>query len=205
MLPPDHRRESLLRSLRKNLGLLFGLAAIAWGLELIDAVLPGSWDRFGIRPRSLAGLLGIAFSPFLHLGFSHLVSNTLPFLMLGGIVLIGGRRIFALATLSILALGGAALWMLGPPHTNHVGASLLIFGYLGFLLSRGVIERSVFWIVVAVVVLAVYGGMMSGVLPGVKGVSWQGHLCGFLAGVVAAKMLFSRSTPPGGTRGDLRG
>lgn len=192
LLPADHRRDSFFAAVRANLGLLLGLAAIPWGLEILDFVLPGSLDRFGIRPRDLSGLTGIAAAPFLHQGFGHLASNTLPFLVLGGIVLIGGRRNFVNASLVILALAGGALWTLGPQGTNHIGASILVFGYLGFLLARGVIERSLFWTVTSVIVLVFYGGMISGVLPGEEGVSWQGHLFGFLAGILAARILFTR-------------
>ena len=192
LLPTDHRRASLVAAVRKNLGLLLGLAAIPWAIEIFEFIIPGSFDGFGIRPRTLGGLLGIATVPFLHGGFGHLVSNTLPFLVLGGIVLIGGRRIFVTAILVIMGLAGGAIWTLGPANTNHIGASILVFGYLGFLLARGVIERSVFWIVTSLVVLVCYGGMIGGVLPGEVGVSWQGHLFGFVAGILAARILFTR-------------
>ena len=93
---------------------------------------------------------------------------------------------------SMIAIGGGAVWTLGPGATNHIGASGLIFGYLGFLLARGIVERPGFWIVVSVLVVPLYGGMIAGVLPGQEGVSWQGHLFGFLGGIVAAKVLFTR-------------
>lgn len=192
LLPPDHRRESFLEALRSHLGLLLLLVAIPWGVEIFDWVMPGSTDGFGIRPRRIAGLPGIAAMPFLHGGFGHLVSNTLSFLLLGGLVLLGGRRLFLLASLCILALGGAALWTLGPSGTNHIGASLLIFGYLGFILARGLIERSLVWTLVAVGVFLLYGGMIAGVFPGERGVSWQGHLAGFVAGILCAKILVAR-------------
>lgn len=180
--------------------LLFGAVAVAWGLEILDLILFGFFDRFGIQPRTLSGLIGVATAPFLHLGFPHLLSNTLPFLMLGGIVLIGGRKVFLTATLIIIAVGGMALWMLGPSATNHIGASLLIFGYLGFLLARGIFEKSLFWIVVSVITLVFYGGMLAGVLPGQPGISWQGHLFGFVAGVFAARVMFTRTVEPLATR-----
>ena len=191
-LPTYHRRDQIVGAIKDNLSLLFGLAAIAWALEIFDLILFGFLDSFGIQPRTIRGLFGVAATPFLHLGFGHLISNTLPFLVLGGIVLIGGRKIFLLASLLILAIGGGAVWTLGPGATNHIGASGLIFGYLGFLLARGIFEKSGFWIVVSIIVLVLYGGMIAGVLPGQAGVSWQGHLFGFLGGVVAAKVLFTR-------------
>ncbi|MDF2378037.1 MAG: rhomboid family intramembrane serine protease [Verrucomicrobiales bacterium] len=194
-LPADHRRDQLVSAVKDNLALLFGAVAIAWGLEIFDTLLFGFLDRFGIQPRSLSGLPGIATSPFLHLGFGHLLSNTLPFLVLGGVVLIGGRKVFLTATLFILSVGGMALWTLGPAATNHVGASGLIFGYLGFLLARGLVEKSAFWIIVSIVTLVLYGGMLNGVLPGQPGISWQGHLFGFFAGLLAARVMFTREKP----------
>lgn len=191
-LPSDHRGRRVLESIRENLILLTGLVAAAWALEFIDLILRGSLDGFGIRPRTLEGLWGIALMSFLHGGFGHLLSNTVPFLLLGGIVLLGGRRVFGLATLVVLAVGGGALWTLGPVGTNHIGASLLVFGYLGFLLTRGIVERSPVWIAVSVLVLALYGGLIRGIFPAEAGVSWQGHLSGFVAGIIAARVIFTR-------------
>jgi len=190
-LPEDHRGSRLLVAVKDNLFLLFGAVVLAWGVEIVDTLLLGRLDQFGIRPRTREGLIGVVTAPFLHLGFGHLLSNTVPFLLLGGVVLLGGRKLFVVVTLVVAALGGMALWTLGPPASNHIGASLLVFGYLGFLLARGVFERSVFWIVVSVTTLLLYGGMIRGVFPSQPGISWQGHLCGFLAGVVAARLLIS--------------
>lgn len=177
--------------MKDNLVLLFGAVAVAWGLQIADLVTFSFLDNFGIKPRTLSGIPGILAAPFLHGGFGHLISNTFPFLMLGGIVLIGGRKLFVAISLFIIATGGGALWTIGPAGTNHIGASLLIFGYLGFLLARGVVEKSTFWIVVSIVVLILYGGMLAGVLPGQQGISWQGHLFGFVAGVLGARVLLT--------------
>lgn len=194
-LPVHHPAARVAESIKENLVFLFGCMAVAWGLEILDTLLFGSLDQFGIQPRTVSGLFGIFLSPFLHGGFGHLISNTLPFLVLGGIVLIGGRRVFVTATAFIIAVGGGALWTLGPGSTNHIGASLLIFGYLGFLLARGVVERSGFWITVSVIVLVVYGGMIGGILPGERGISWQGHLFGLIAGILAARVIFTKTRP----------
>lgn len=190
-LPTDHRRQQWGLAMKNNLVLLFGAVAVAWGLQIADLVTFSFLDNFGIKPRTLSGIPGILAAPFLHGGFGHLISNTFPFLMLGGIVLIGGRKLFVAISLFIIATGGGALWTIGPAGTNHIGASLLIFGYLGFLLARGVVEKSTFWIVVSIVVLILYGGMLAGVLPGQQGISWQGHLFGFVAGVLGARVLLT--------------
>jgi membrane associated rhomboid family serine protease len=167
--------------------LLFGLLAVMWAVEVVDFLLPMvDLDQFGIRPRSERGLLGILLSPFLHVGFGHLLSNTLPFLLLGGLVMTGGRRVFLLLSLWLTVIGGAGVWLLGGGRTVHLGASLLIFGYLGFLLSRGIAERSIGGVLVSLAILLGYSGMLYGVLPGQPGISWLGHLCGFIAGIAGA-------------------
>ncbi|MEM7697332.1 MAG: rhomboid family intramembrane serine protease, partial [Verrucomicrobiota bacterium] len=192
---PAQRYPNLFVAIKENLLLLAVGVVIFWGVEIVDTLLLNFLDRFGIQPRSLSGFTGILTAPFLHLGFGHLISNTIPFLILGGIVLLGGRRNFLMSSLIIITIGGAMLWVMGPSQTNHIGASLLIFGYLGFILARGIFQRSVLWIVVGVITLVAYGGMLQGVLPGEKGVSWQGHLFGFIAGVISARVLFTREKP----------
>ncbi|BDS07783.1 rhomboid family intramembrane serine protease [Oceaniferula spumae] len=191
-MPSDQRRSQLMTAVKDNLVLLLGAVAIAWGLEVLDFIFRGYFDRFGIQPRRVSGLPGVLTSPFLHLGFGHLISNTVPFLILGGMVLMGGRRVFVAATVFIMIVGGLALWTLGPSATNHVGASGLIFGYLGFLLVRGIFQKSVIWIIVSIGILLLYGGMLNGLFPGQPGISWQGHLFGFIAGILAAWAMFTR-------------
>lgn len=165
-----------------------------WVVEIADFILPFTpLDAFGIRPRSSSGLWGVPLSPFLHFGFGHLISNSLPFLLLGGLVMIGGLRQFILLSLWITIAGGSGVWLLGASGTVHAGASLLIFGYLGFLLSRGIAERSIGGILMSLVILAGYGGMLYGVFPGQPGISWLGHLSGFLAGVAGAFLLAETS------------
>ncbi len=177
----------LLQTFKEQSVLLFGLLSVMWAVEVLDFLLPiVDLDQFGIRPRSGRGLLGILLSPFLHAGFGHLLSNSLPFLLLGGLVMTGGRRRFLLLSLWLTVIGGTGVWLLGGGRTVHLGASLLIFGYLGFLLGRGVAERSIGSVLVSLGLLIVYGGMLLGVLPGQPGISWLGHLCGFLAGTAAA-------------------
>lgn len=179
--------RTFLQSLKEHALLLFGLLAAMWAVEVVDFVLPMvDLDQFGIRPRSARGLVGILLSPFLHVGFGHLLSNSLPFLLLGGLVMTGGRRRFILLSLWLTVIGGGGVWLLGGSRTVHVGASLLIFGYLGFLISRGFVERSISGVLVSLGILLAYGGMLYGVFPGQPGISWLGHLCGFLAGIAGA-------------------
>lgn len=194
--PVSSIARPLLQSLKDHAALLFGLLAIMWAVEVVDFILPFvRLDSLGIRPRSTDGLLGILLSPFLHFGFRHLISNSIPFLLLGGLVMTGGLRLFFLLSLWVTVVGGSGVWLLGAAGTVHAGASLLIFGYLGFLLSRGLAERSLSGILVSLVILFAYGGMLYGVLPGQPGISWLGHLSGFLAGVTGAFLLARDITP----------
>lgn len=180
----------LLQSIKEHALFLLGLLAVMWAVEVMDFLLiMVKLDSFGIHPRTGRGLVGILLSPFLHVGFGHLISNSLPFLLLGGLVMIGGRRQFLLLSLWVTVIGGSGVWLLGGSQTVHLGASLLIFGYLGFLLSRGIIKRSIAGIAFSLVLLFAYGGMLYGVLPGQPGISWLGHLCGFLAGIGGAFLL----------------
>ena len=185
------RPRSLVGTIKAHAVLLLTLLGIMWAVEILDLLPFVHLDSFGIRPRSLAGLAGIIFTPFLHDGFGHLIANTFPFVILGGIVLLGGLGVFWRVTLFVTLVGGLGVWLCAGRLTNHIGASGLIFGYLGFLLARGVFEKSLPWMLAACAVLIAYGGLLFGVLPIRAGVSWQGHLFGFLAGVGAARLLFS--------------
>ncbi|MGC6425711.1 MAG: rhomboid family intramembrane serine protease [Akkermansiaceae bacterium] len=186
--PVTHRLRKFFKALKDHLSILLIAVSIAWGLEILDTLFLGFFDRFGIQPRSLAGLPGVLTAPFLHLSFDHLASNTVSFLILGGIILIGGRKVFLRSSMFIILVGGITLWALGPSATNHIGASGLIFGYLGFLFARGIFGTSLFWVGVSILVLYLYWEMLRGIFPREPGISWQSHLFGFLAGILAARV-----------------
>lgn len=155
-------------------------------VELVDVILPADLDTNGIIPRTLGGLDGIVWMPFLHGGWPHLLSNTLPFLVLGFLVFANGLGQWIAVTATIWIVGGVGVWLTGASGSVHVGASGVIFGWMLFLLVRGVFNRSFRQLAVAVVLLAYWGTMLFGVLPGDPGISWQGHLFGALGGVLAA-------------------
>lgn len=167
-----------------------GFVAVLYVLEAIDTVAGNRLDAWGIQPLSVDGLRGIAFAPMLHNGWGHLFANTVPLLVLGFLVLMSGIGRGLAATGIIWVIGGLGTWLTGG-HALHLGASVLVFGWLAFLLVRGVFTRSVGQILLGVVVLFVYGGILWGVLPGQNGISWQGHLFGAIGGVVAAWVLSS--------------
>ncbi len=173
----------------KNIQVLLLMLAFVWALELIDILLfKQGLNRYGIYPRSIEGLRGILFAPLLHGGISHIAANSLPFLILGFFVMLRGLSSFAGVTAIIWIVGGLGTWLTGGVGTVHIGASIIIFGYLGYLLARAYFERSMSALLIAIFVGVLYGGMIFGVLPIQAGVSWQGHLFGFVGGIMAAKL-----------------
>ena len=170
-----------------------GFVALLWVAEIIDTVLGNSLDDEGIRPGTTDGLVGILWAPLLHGGFGHLVSNTVPLLVLGFMVLLAGLARGLAVTAIVWVVGGLGTWVTGGAGTVHLGASGLVFGWLTFLLVRGFFTRRPVELLVGVGVFLVYGGVLLGVLPGTPGVSWQGHLFGAVGGVLAAWWLASRT------------
>jgi membrane associated rhomboid family serine protease len=168
-------------------GPLLLLVGAMWAAHVVDVVVPGlDLDVHGIRPRTVGGLDGILWAPFLHGGFVHLLSNTVPLLVLGGLVLLRGRREWVAVTVFVVLVGGGLTWLLAR-STIHIGSSILAFGYAGFLLAIGVVERSIGGILLGAVVVVLFGGtLLWGILPINVGVSWEGHLLGLTAGVLAA-------------------
>jgi len=175
---------------------VMGLLLLAlWGLEVVDQSSGNSLDPYGIRPRTDEGLVSIFWAPWLHGGWAHLVSNSVPFFVLGLLVLLEGWRAWAWATLVTVVVSGGLVWLVSPPASLTLGASGVVFGWLTYLLVRGLWSGSPAQIAIGVVVLFVYGGVLWGVLPGAAGVSWQGHLGGAVGGLLAARLLHAGRPP----------
>jgi membrane associated rhomboid family serine protease len=168
---------------------------VLFAIEGIDRWLGGRMDvDAGIIPRRIDGIDGVFFAPFLHHGFEHLYSNSIPLILLGTFVLAAGTRRFLLSTLVIALVSGLGVWFLGSPRSVVVGASGVIFGYLGLLLMRGIVERTWWNLAVVLLVGLLYGWqLVGGILPTDSRVSWQGHLFGLVGGMLSA-ILFRR--PP---------
>ena len=163
---------------------------LAWTFELVDRVaFGGGLERYGIQPRTLSGLWGILLAPLLHVSWVHLAANTVPFVVLGWLVMLRGVGQFLVVTAVAIVIGGLGVWVFGAARSVHVGASGLIFGYLGYLLARGYFERSLGALLLGVVALILYGSVLWGVLPGRPGISWEGHLFGVVGGIAAARLL----------------
>ena len=164
--------------------------ASLWVVELADFLAGLNLDQYGILPRDATGLRGIPLHVFLHGDFLHLLSNTGPLIVLGGLISLRGKGRLFMASAFIVLVGGFMVWLVAgivSGYGIHIGASGLVFGYFGYLTARAIHERSFSSIVIAIAVIAVYGaGILLGVLPTDERVSWEGHLFGLLAGVTYA-------------------
>jgi membrane associated rhomboid family serine protease len=163
-----------------------GFVMLLWAIEFVDVVLGNRLDDEGVRPRDDEGLVGILFAPLLHAGWDHLIANSLPLLVLGFLVFLSGIGRALAATAVIWVVGGLGTWLIAPEHTVHIGASVIVFGWLTYLMLRGIFARNEAQIALGAVILVLYGGLLLGVLPGQPGVSWQGHLFGAIGGGLAA-------------------
>ncbi|WP_141277372.1 rhomboid family intramembrane serine protease [Pseudonocardia hydrocarbonoxydans] len=186
VLPPQPARAAVT---------MLVFTALLYVVEIADVISGDALERNGIQPRETGDLDGILWSPLLHGDWAHLAANTVPFLVFGFLAMAGGVRQFVLVTATIWLLGGLGVWLTGEDGTYHIGASGLVFGWLAFLLTRGFFARSGRQIAVAVVLFLIWGGVLFGVLPGQPGISWQAHLFGALAGVLAAWLVARADRP----------
>jgi membrane associated rhomboid family serine protease len=177
------------RTQREGIELLGAIVALMWLIEVINAIDGYQLTTDGIYARDVDRLWGILTAPFLHVSFGHLISNTIPFVFMGVIIALRGAARLALVTAIVIVLGGLGTWLIAPAHVSTVGASGVVFGYAAYLLARGLFDRSALEVLTGVIVGAVWGGALVASLVPHYGISWQGHLCGAIAGVVAAWLL----------------
>nr|VFK41598.1 MAG: Rhomboid family protein [Candidatus Kentron sp. SD]VFK47528.1 MAG: Rhomboid family protein [Candidatus Kentron sp. SD]VFK80230.1 MAG: Rhomboid family protein [Candidatus Kentron sp. SD] len=169
-------------------GLAIAFVAIIWAVEIVNLFMGHGLSRFGILPRTAQGLMGIGLAPFLHAGPIHAALNTAPLFILGAFVSLRGVRTYLAVSVIVILLSGGAVWLFGRP-SYHLGASSLVFGYFGFLVARGWYERSFLSLAVAAITILLYGGIIWGILPVRSYISWEGHLFGLIAGIIAARIL----------------
>lgn len=182
-------RQKLTRALRYRFAALAAFVAAIWAIQTLNwATGYGLNAAFGLIPRHTSGLDGIIAMPVLHASFAHLISNTPPLLVTGALLMATARRALFAVNAVIVVLGGALVWLLGS-SAIHIGASGLVFGWLGFLIVRGFVDRSIVTLGVSLLVGLLYGSLLWGVLPGQPGVSWEAHAFGALAGAIAAVAL----------------
>ncbi|HEY3752870.1 MAG TPA: rhomboid family intramembrane serine protease [Pseudonocardiaceae bacterium] len=198
ILPPHPLRAA---------AVIVAFTALLYLIELVNiTAFHGSLDRDGIHPRTLTGLADIIWAPLLHVSWAHLIGNTVPVLVFGYLAMAGGLVPWFAVTATIWVISGLGVWLIAPSTTITVGASGVAFGWLTFLLVRGIFSRSVGQIVIALVLLFYWGSVLWGLLPGRTDISWQGHLFGALAGILCAwltskatrsRMSSASSTVPG--------
>jgi membrane associated rhomboid family serine protease len=197
----------------EGLLLLLAIVVLMWLVEGINSLTAHGRALDGdgaIYPRNFDHVWSIFTAPFLHFGWQHLIDNTIPFVFMGLFIAVRGAARLAVVTLIVVVIGGLGTWLIAPAGTETVGASGIVFGYAAYLFTRGLFDRSLLEIGIGLVVGVVWGGaLLSSIVPQ-QGISWQGHACGAVAGVIAAWVLASRrarrtppspSSGPGGGRG----
>jgi membrane associated rhomboid family serine protease len=177
---------------RQGLVLVAAMVAVMWVVEAIDRIDGGSLESHGIEPKDVDGLPGIFAAPFLHAGWGHLIGNTIPFAILGATIAIGGLVRVAAVTAIVALGGGLGTWLIAPSGTDHIGASGVVFGFATYLIARGLFSRNLMHLAIGLGVVAIYGTTLLTSLAPRDGISWQGHLCGGIAGVIAARVLDRR-------------
>lgn len=171
---------------RRRLGGLLFLVVLIWGTFVAGRLFSLDLVQCGILPRDWQSIAGVLAWPFLHVSVDHLWSNSLTLILFGAIIsLRSSNREFLALSFFITVYAGLGVWLMGRPHL-HVGASGLVFGYFGYILTRGVYDGRISSVIISTVVIVLFGGMIWGIIPTDTRVSWEGHLFGFLAGVVLA-------------------
>jgi membrane associated rhomboid family serine protease len=192
MLAPHGRTGENGMTMTSRLAWVGWLLATIWLVAVANMATDYALNgMLGLDPRDATGLIGIPMMPLLHGSLEHAAVNTPPLVVLGGAVALTAGRLAGPVNAVIVLGGGFLVWLLAR-DALHVGASGLIFGWFGFLVARGLIDRRPVPLGVALAVGIGYGAMVWGVLPGKADVSWEAHLFGMLAGVGAALVLRTR-------------
>ncbi|HEV7240092.1 MAG TPA: rhomboid family intramembrane serine protease [Thermoanaerobaculia bacterium] len=169
--------------------LLIGSTLSMWLVWAADLVWPGDLGH-GIVPRTSYGLSGIVMAPLIHANLQHLLANTIPFVVLGAIIVMRGVRAFVTVLIVSALVAGAGTWLFGASNTMHIGASGIVFGFFGYLLLRAVYDQRVSSLLIAIVLAVLYGASFLTSLMPAQGVSWSGHVFGFLGGIAAARLRY---------------
>jgi membrane associated rhomboid family serine protease len=188
-LPEDD--GSLASPLGRAASLMVGFLALLWLVELVNTISGRALTQAGgIRARDPGSLIDIVFSPFVHGNLEHLAGNALPLFSLGFIAAVPNVKRFLLMNVVVIVVGGFGVWLFSPANSISVGASGLVFGYFGYLLLRGFVDRRPVDVVVSIGVALAYGYLMwHSIGFGVTNISWQGHIAGLVGGMLAAIFL----------------
>ncbi len=201
--PPAKRPSATAQRVKPAIITIGVLAAVMIILQTINWATDYRLDAWGIDPRSWEGLLGVLFAPLLHGSWGHLWSNLVPLVIMGVLIMLSGMRQFVAVTVLVWLVSGLGVWLVAPANTTTVGASGIVFGWLAFLIVRGIWTRTWQHIVLGLVLLGVYGSLFwTGIvtvaaadITGVVTVSWQAHLFGAIGGVLAAFLVAKADAP----------
>ena len=186
---------------RGGIEALLAFVAVIWLVEVINAIDGYGLNNDGIYPRSLSHIWGIFTAPFIHQNFSpHLIDNTIPLVFLGLVIALRGARTLIGVTLFVIVVGGLGTWLIGPSNTDAIGASGVVFGYATYLMARGFFSRSILELLTGLVVVVVWGSSLLSSLVPQGHISWQGHLCGGIAGIIVAWLLARQDPKRAGKR-----
>jgi membrane associated rhomboid family serine protease len=182
-------RHDSIGSRAATLAVAIGAIWLIFAINLF--VFGGRLLAFGILPRAEEGLPGIVIAPLLHGGINHLLANTGGILIFGGLVMLRSRSHFWMVTIVGALASGIGTWLFGRPAV-HVGASGIVFAYFGYLLFTGFFERRIGSLLLSITVFVIWGPTLYGILPIKSDISWEGHVFGFIGGIVAAWVLAGR-------------
>ena len=181
--------KEIVSEIKSQIWILGSIVGLMWLVEVLDvSVFNYQLDTWGILPRQAIGLRGILFAPFLHGNYAHLSANTLPFMILGWLIMSQSIANFVIVSIICAVVGGFGTWLFGAPAL-HIGASGVVFGYLGYLLALYFFDRRLSSGLIALFVGCTYGSVLWGIFPSLPGISWEGHLFGLLGGILAAKLV----------------
>lgn len=195
--------DNALSDARRALFVMAGVLAVLWAVQIANSIDHYGLSRhFGIVAREPSRLPDIFSAPLLHWSFSHIEANSAPLFFLGSFAAYRGIRRFVAVTVLIVVTSGLGSWLFSSTHAVEVGASGVVFGYFGYVVVRGIVERHVLDIIVGIVVALSYWSILQGVLPNDPHISWQAHLFGLIGGIAAALLL--RERPPSRPKAELQ-
>ena len=188
----DSKNYTRTGRLKTAASLTVGFLAVEWIIHIINFLFFGSeLGQYGIHPLDFNGIWGIFTAPLLHANFEHLIGNSLPGAIFCFLIGLSGRKAWWEVTIIVVLIAGIGTWLLGGPGTSHIGASGMVYGWLAYLIVRGIFNRSLGQFLVGIGLGFAYSGLIWGVLPIYEGVSWQGHLFGAIGGIVAGMVITS--------------
>lgn len=186
--PARGRRDS---ALRRGFNWAMIYLAVIWIVHILSVLTGGLLQAFGVHPLDVSSLPFIFTAPFLHLNFAHLISNSVPGAIFIFLIALSGNRVVVEVTLFTIIIGGLGTWLLGGIGTNHIGASSLVYGWLAYLIVRGIFNRHFGQAALGILLAFSYAGYIWGVFPNNPGISWQAHLFGAIGGIVAGAVITS--------------